>query len=109
MRPSADAWPSLPMTHETEPYGCEWRSDGTAAQSWPVATIRHCNSARRSTLRSQLTSLALLVDQAALADQITLIIPRRVEMIAVRRQWPFAVDIGRPARSEERRVGKEGR
>src|SRR5262245_35321187 len=84
MRPNADAWLNLSMTQETEPYGYEWRSDGIVVQSWPVAMIQHCNNAKRSYLESQLTSWALLVGQAALADQFAFIIPRRLEVIAAR-------------------------
>ena len=76
MQPNADAWPKLPITQETEPYGCEWRSDGIVVQSWPVATIQHCD-AKRSYLESQLTSLALLVDRATLADQLAFSVARR--------------------------------
>jgi hypothetical protein len=75
MRPNAGVWPNLSMTQETEPYGSEWRSDGTVARSWPVATIQQRNNAKRNSLESQLTSLVLwLTDQAALADQLALII-----------------------------------
>jgi len=77
MQPNADAWPKLPMTQETEPYGCEWPSDGIAVQSWPVATIQHRENAKRSYLESRLTSLALLVDRATLADQFAFSVPRR--------------------------------
>jgi hypothetical protein len=69
MRPNADAWPNLPMIQGTETYGCEWRSDGIVAPSWPVATIHHRNDVRQAGIESQFTSPAIsLVDQAALAD-----------------------------------------
>jgi hypothetical protein len=78
MRPNADAWPNLLMTQGTEPFGCEWRSDGIVAPSWPVATIHHCNYAKQRYVESRLTSLTLwLVDQAALADQFAFIISAR--------------------------------
>ena len=77
MQPNADAWPKPSVTQETEPCGCEWRSDGTVVQSWPVATIQHCDNAKRSYPESQLTSLALLVDRATLADQFAFSVPRR--------------------------------
>lgn len=65
MRPNADAWPNLSVTQEIEPHGCEWRTDGIVARSWPVATIQHCNNTKRMYLESQLMSLALwLVDEA---------------------------------------------
>jgi hypothetical protein len=75
MRPNADAWPNLLKTQGTEPFGCEWRSDGIVALSWPAATIHHCKYAKQRYVDSQLTCLVLwLVDQAALANQFAFII-----------------------------------
>jgi outer membrane receptor for ferrienterochelin and colicin len=97
MRPNAGVWPNLSMTQETEPYGSEWRSDGTVARSWPVATIQQRNNAKRNSLESQLTSLVLwLTDQAALADQLALIISARVENDRKSGGgWSFSVGIRR--------------
>ena len=69
MRPNAAAWPNLLMTQGTEPFGCEWRSDGNVAPSWPVVTIHHRNYVRQRDIESQFMSSAIkLVDQATVAD-----------------------------------------
>jgi hypothetical protein len=59
MRPNAGAWPNLPLIQVTEPFGCEWRSDGIIAPSWPVATIQHRNDVKLRNLGSQFTSSAM--------------------------------------------------